>query len=263
MPTPETTRCLTLAQFLRGADWRLSLPHGRPYALFLWITRGQGRVTLLGRRHGFGAWSAILIPPGTLAMMDFGAQALGYAVMIPADAVDILPAEPHLLRVRETLSQAELTAVIDAMQREQSTHRPFGEEALLAHAGLLSVWLRRALSNEAPAPPPRAAERLAAAYCALIERDFRNGDSMADHAAALGVTPTHLSRTCRQTAGLTAADILTGRVLHEARVRLEDGDAPVRDVAEGLGFSSAAYFTRFIQKHTGAAPTALRRRAHQ
>ena len=68
------------------------------------------------------------------------------------------------------------------------------------------------------------------------------------------------TRTLRQTAGITAAEILTGRTLHEARGMLQDGSLPIGLISEMLGFSSAAYFTRFIQKHTGKTPTALRRR---
>lgn len=262
MLSTESTRCISLTHLARNGTWRLTLPHARNQYLFLWITRGQGRVTMLGRRRGFSAYSAILVPPATLSMLDLGVQTLGYAVLIPDAAGTTLPDEPQILRVRESMQQAELTSVIDAMQREQTTHRPFGEEAMRAHAGLLSVWLRRALAAEPETLTTKAAERLSAAYCSLIERDFRSGRSMAEYAGALGVTPTHLSRTCRQTSGKTAADLLTGRVLHEARIMLEDGAAPVRTVSEVLGFSSPAYFTRFIQKHTGVTPTTLRRRAH-
>ena len=136
-------------------------------------------------------------------------------------------------------------------------------DAARAHAGLLSVWMRRSLSSmeDGPAPRTPAAERLTAAFCALIERDFRLGKPMADYAAALGVTPTHLSRACRQVSGLTAAEMLTQRVLHAARDMLEGGDLPIRLIADMLGFSSAAYFTRFIQNQTARTPSALRQAA--
>mgnify|MGYP000047051284 CR=1 FL=1 len=51
-------------------------------------------------------------------------------------------------------------------------------------------------------------------------------------------------------AGLTAADLITQRVLYAARDMLESGDLPIRLIADMLGFSSAAYFTRFIQNQT-------------
>ena len=46
-----------------------------------------------------------------------------------------------------------------------------------------------------------------------------------------------------------------------ARDMLESGDLPIRLIADMLGFSSAAYFTRFIQNQTNQTPSALRQKA--
>ncbi|MCA0919745.1 helix-turn-helix transcriptional regulator [Pseudooceanicola nanhaiensis] len=263
MTDPAAPSLISLAQLSRGGPWRTELQHSREDHLFLWITRGQGRVLVMGRRRGLGPHNALLLPARTLMSLDLGKQVYGLAVRIPGGSVPFLPTQEALhLRVRDVLVQGEATAILDAMQREQSTHRPFGAEAARAHAGLLSVWIRRVQAQEPPAPQPNAAQRLAEAFCSLVARDYRSGAPMAAYATALGVTPTHLTRTLRQTSGMTAADILTERVLHGAREMLQDGDLPIRMVAESLGFSSAAYFTRFIQHHTKQTPSALRKQAH-
>ncbi|EAQ03303.1 transcriptional regulator, AraC family protein [Pseudooceanicola batsensis HTCC2597] len=256
-------RVRSLGQLTMGAAWRLDLQHARASHLFLWITRGQGRATILGKRRGVGAHNALYVPAGSLMSLDLGKQCYGIAVDLPAHETGIWPETPRHLRIRDVMAQNEVTAILDNMQREQSTHRAFGDEAARAHAGLLAVWMRRmlALPDNQPAPRIPAAERLTAAFCALVERDYRSGKPMADYAAALGVTPTHLSRACRQVAGLTAADMITQRVLYAARDMLESGDLPIRLIAEMLGFSSAAYFTRFIQNQTGRTPSALRQAA--
>ena len=104
-----------------------------------------------------------------------------------------------------------------------------------------------------------AATRITAAYCARITSHFHETMSMADHAEELGVTPTHLSRVCKESTGKTAADLLTERVLHEARCLLVGTTVPAQDIARHLGFGSAAYFTRFMQHHTKSTPSELRR----
>jgi AraC family transcriptional activator of pobA len=86
---------------------------------------------------------------------------------------------------------------------------------------------------------------------------------MADLAQDLGVTPTHLSRVCKDIAGQTAADLLTERLLHAARDRVERTDLPFQVIAAELGFGSAAYFTRFLHAHTRMSPTNLRRAAQK
>ncbi|MEO1365467.1 MAG: helix-turn-helix transcriptional regulator, partial [Pseudomonadota bacterium] len=80
-------------------------------------------------------------------------------------------------------------------------------------------------------------------------------------AAALGVTPTHLSRACKASTGRTAAELLTERTLYAARISLMETTVPIQDIARHLGFGSAAYFTRFMQQHTGQTPSALRQSA--
>lgn len=258
-----SARVRSFGQMTMGAPWRLELQHARASHLFLWVTRGQGRATILGKRRGIGAHNGLYIPAGTLMSLDLGKQCYGIAVDLPSHENGILPNEPQHMRVRDVMAQNEVTAILDNMQREQSTHRAFGDEAARAHAGLLTVWMRRTLAQAENQPNPRvpAAERLTAAFCTLVERDYRSGKPMADYAAALGVTPTHLSRACRQVAGLTAADLITQRVLYAARDMLESGDLPIRLIADMLGFSSAAYFTRFIQNQTKQTPSALRQKA--
>ncbi len=189
-------------------------------------------------------------------------QSFGLVCLIPTEGPLLMPDTPTLLRIREVQAQAELTGILETMQREQNNDRSFMDEALNAHGAMLTIWLRRAMiADDAPAPKLNAAERLVRAYAALIERDYTTGQPMAEYARILGVTPTHLTRTCRHCAGLTASDLLTERSLHAARTLLERGERPIAQVAVTLGFNSAGYFSRFVQHHTGMTPSALRKRA--
>lgn len=250
---------MTLAQLSRGTPWRIELQHSHDADLLIWTTRGQGRVHLMGRRRGLGVHNAVFVPARSLLALDIGRQGFAQVVRMPPSSIAGFPREPQLLRIRDVQMQGELTGLLDAMQRELNAGRPLADEATAAHAALLSVWFRRAMTALLdPEPRASAAERLVAAFAELVSRNYRDGRPMASYAEALDVTPTHLTRVCKQCAGLTAADILTERTLHAARTALADTDSPVRDIAMSLGFSSAAYFTRFIQHHTGRAPTALR-----
>ncbi|MCA0872072.1 AraC family transcriptional regulator [Seohaeicola saemankumensis] len=256
-------RLTTLAQLTQNGAWALELVHARPYAMLLWITRGQGLALLDGARCGVGAHNAIFIPAGQLMSMDLGRQTYGQAVLVPPGSGLVLPDSLLHLRVREVGAQNELTVLFESMGREQTADRPLCQSALQAYGALMGVWLRRQILTSAVEPPrPSAARRLVRAYFARLSDHYADGGSMADHAAALDVTPTHLTRVCRAETGKTAAALLTERQLHAARVLLTGTDVPVQDIARHLGFGSAAYFTRFIQQHFGQPPTRLRRAAH-
>ncbi|MCR9113024.1 MAG: AraC family transcriptional regulator [Rhodobacteraceae bacterium] len=261
MPHPQL---MTLQQWTGPARWRAVLPHSCAQHAVIWLTRGQGRCLLDGRRRGIGVHNAICIPAGHLFAIDPGAQTFGLVCLVPPGGPVLMPDEPQLLRIRDTRAQADLTALLDAMQREQNDAARFADEALTAHASLLTVWLRRAMiAQEAPTDTEKAADRLVAAYAALLERDFASGKVMQDYARELGVTPTHLTRSCKASAGMTASALLTGRILHAALDLLETGDYAAKQIATTLGFRSAAYFSRFIQHHTGQTPSTLRRAARR
>jgi AraC-like DNA-binding protein len=245
----------------QGGKWRTEALRSYSRPLLLWVTRGQGRITVAGVTRGYGPHNAIFVPAGTMHGFDMLGQVLGQAIFFPR-GVDLgLPADPLHLRLREATLQSEITALVDAMDRELQRGEPGMDRALFHHAGLIAVWLERhALKAEASAPPqrPRAAARLAEAYTALLERDFRTGKGVADYAAALGVTPTHLTRVCNETCGRPAHGLLQDRVLYEARHLLKESTLPVKEIARTLGFTSAAYFTRAFQAQTGMTPTEFR-----
>lgn len=253
-------RIQTIAQLGRGASWRLNMLHDRPQHLLLWVTKGQGLATVRGRRRGVGVHNALFLPANTLFSLDLGAQGFGQALTFPASTPIPLPRGPMHLRVRDVSAQSELTGLIEAMQREVSAARPHMGEALDAYGALVGVWLRRhAVGDGSGLPDEKASDRLVGRFADMVAQEFRSGRPMADYATALDVTPTHLSRVCRERLGRTASDILTERVVYEARLLLTGTELPIQDIARHLGFSSPAYFTRFVQHHTGAPPSALRR----
>ncbi len=260
MSDKEQVQFQTLAQMSLGGRWRTEQMHCLPHHLFLWFTRGQGRAILHGTRVGFVAHNAMFIPAGTLFSLELGRQCLGQTVSFAVDLPLPLPDSVQLLRVRDGIHQLELTALLETVQRELMAHRPLVDAALASYAQLLSIWLQRMmLESLAPKLRETATQRLVRQFCTLVVENFESGQPMAAYAEQLGITPTHLTRVCKQATGRTAADILTDCTLYQARIRLEKSNRPIKQVAEGLGFASAAYFTRFIQHHTGKTPSQLRK----
>lgn len=254
----DHAKVMTLVQWGHGDEWRLTLQHSCPRHALVWMTRGQGIAVVEGVRRGIGVHNALVLPAGTMFSLDAGKAGFGLVCEMPAQAAAPIPDRPQHLRIRDVIGQNELTAIFEAMTREQNDARPFAEEAVDAQAALMSVWLRRSMLAHPEDPTPGAAERLVRAYAALIERHYTSTRSMADHARTLGVTPTHLTRVCRRLSGLSAAELLTHRSLHAARDLIEAGERPMSQIAADLGFGSAAYFSRFILHHTAKTPSDLR-----
>ncbi|SLN37316.1 DNA-binding transcriptional regulator AraC [Falsiruegeria litorea R37] len=252
-------RLRSLAQMTQAGHWQLELPHDRSEHALIWLTRGQGTALLDGAKVGLGAHNAMFVPSRNLMAVSLGRQALGNVLLIPPGTALTLPEAPLHLRILDGTIQAELTSLFDAILREQASERPLSQSAMLAYCGLVGIWLRRNIETTPTSRRELASRRLSRRYFTQLTGSFSDGGSMADHAASLGVTPTHLTRVCKAETGETAASLLTGRILHAAHQLLGATEVPMQDIARHLGFGSAAYFTTFIQQHTGQSPRELRR----
>jgi AraC-like DNA-binding protein len=253
-------RLLAIPRLAAGGRWRVEAMRSLAEPLLLWFTKGQGRITMAGLTRGYTAHNAIFIPAGVMHGFEVGPQVFGTAVFFGRDSDLVLPATPLHLRIRENPSQVELNQCLDSIQRELDSTHPGHDRAAQHHLGLLGVWLeRQAARHSGEVLPSDAARRLVMRYTALLESEFRSGRGVADYAAALGVTPTHLTRCCKLTCTRPASALLHDRLLFEARRMLAETDQPVGGIARDLGFTSPAYFTRAFQHHTGKTPTAFRR----
>ena len=251
-------RFVPIARLAAGGRWRVEAMRSLSEPMLLWFTRGQGRITVAGTTRGYGAHNAIFIPAGVMHGFEVTPQVFGTAVFFGRDCSVTLPATPQHLRIRDAGPQMELNAILEAVQREMESDKPAHDRATRHHLGLLGVWLERQ-AGAGDVTKPDAVRRLAARYASLLEQDFRSGKTVSDYAAALGVTPTHLTRVCNQACGRSASALLQERVLFEARKLLAETKSPVNRIADALGFRSPAYFTRAFQHRTGQTPTAFRR----
>lgn len=257
-----TLRLMAIPRLAAGGRWRVEAMRAISEPMFLWFTKGQGRITIAGVTRGYTANNAVFIPPGVMHGFEVGPQVFGTALFFGRDTPVSLPETPQHLRIRETHAQQELNMILDSMARELGSDVPAHDRATRHYLGLLGVWLERQAVRGAPeTPKPDAARRLVARYTALMEREFRTGTGVGAFAAALGVTPTHLTRCCRVACGRSAIEVLQDRRIFEARMMLAETKLPVARIGEALGFTSPAYFTRSFQHLTGRTPTAFRREA--
>ncbi|EBA11014.1 transcriptional regulator, AraC family protein [Roseobacter sp. CCS2] len=244
-----------------AARWRTEAMRSHATGRLIHITKGQGRITVAGLTNGYGPNNLIYIPPHTMFGIEVGPTVFGQTLTLPD--VTGWPDTPFHLRLLDVDPQKELVTLIEAIEREL---QPNGDlRAANCHFGLLSIFVERQLGNRDPAQADArrqtAAARLVAKYTGMIAKDVRSDRSVASYATALGVTPTHLTRSCRKTCGRSALSLLNDRVYFEACTLLRDTQIPIQDIALRLGFGSPAYFTRSFQEKSGQAPRDFRRKS--
>src|SRR6056297_2889451 len=123
-------RLVPLQRLGVGGRWRTEAMRSYRMAVLLWVTRGQGRITVAGLTRGYGAHNAIFIPPGVMHGFEVTAQVFGTALFFNADAPVPLPARPLHLRIRDATAQSEVTGLLEQIQREIDRDRPLQERAV-------------------------------------------------------------------------------------------------------------------------------------
>ncbi|SEN66568.1 transcriptional regulator, AraC family [Loktanella fryxellensis] len=252
-----------LGQTVQHNRWRTEAMRSHATPRLIAFVRGQGRITVSGLTSGYGPNNLIFVPAGTMYGFELGPTVFGQMLALPAAMAAEWPDTPVHLRLRDVAAQKELQSLLEGLERELTSTRPHHLRAAHYHAGLLSVFVARQIAAQ-PVDAVRdradtSAARLVAAFTGLVAQGFRTDPGVADYAAALGVTPTHLTRCCRQTCGRSALALLTDRRHYEACVMLRDTAIPVQQIAADTGFHSAAYFSRAFQARAGTSPSAFRR----
>jgi len=255
----EFYKVTTLAKMRSDAPWRHATLHSDPRPQLFWFTRGQGRFSIGAVTRGYGPNTAVFIPAGVMIAVEISAQVQGVLLKLPFDPTLGLPTVPFHIRVSNVEAQSNFSGYIDMIERELAAHAPARDQALRAYGLLISTWIARQLAVQDGTILRDKTHVLAERYAALVESGYRSGNGVSSYAEALGVTPTHLTRVCRDACGRPALAILQERILHDACRLLVDTDMPARDIATELGFSSAAYFTRAFSKLAGYTPSEFRK----
>lgn len=145
-------------------------------------------------------------------------------------------------------------ARLDAELRER---RDGYRAAALAHLTLLLVDVAR-LAEGVVADLRLNREPLLSDVFAVIERRYTGPLSLRDVAAAVGLTPGHLTTRVRERTGRTVLEWITERRMLEARRLLATTDVPVAAVGRAVGVPDPGYFARVFRREHGVSPLAWR-----
>ena len=259
----ETLALTPIAKNPHAGKWRTEAMRSHSTPRLLFIAKGQGRITIAGLTRGYGANNLIFIPAHTMYGFEVGPTVFGQILSIPSAMATEWPDDHIHLRLRDVAAQKELMGLLDGLERELKTDLAAHTRAAHYRLGLLSVFFERQMEQvpeeASDTRGDTTAARLVAAFTDLIERDYRSDRRVADYAAELGVTPTHLTRCCKQTCGKSALELLTDRRHYEACVLLRDSRHPIQEIARDLGFRSPAYFSRAFLARAGKTPSDFRR----
>ena len=264
---PDVVHCETIAARSVLHDWTFAPHrHSRLHQVLL-IARGGGRGTMEGRDFRLKPMATINVPAGHVHGWEFKRGTQGWVVTIATEILDevIAPSE-GLSRVLSQAAVLRATPALRRLMQEIFTEydgRNFARAHVLkALSAALLGLVARQLAAQTSHGTGSAGDRLVDRFEALIDEHYREHWAVTRYAAALKVTPTHLSRLTREAFGCPASHMIRDRLVREARRQLVYTNMPVSKVAYSLGFNDPAYFTRTFTVATGLSPSEFREKVY-
>ena len=92
-----------------------------------------------------------------------------------------------------------------------------------------------------------------------VEQHFQRKHRPADYAKLLNVTVKTLNRTAKQHLEKTVSDMISERIITQAKHELFLNNKPIKEIALELGFHDVAYFSRVFKVQTGVSPDGYRK----
>jgi AraC family transcriptional regulator, transcriptional activator of pobA len=111
-----------------------------------------------------------------------------------------------------------------------------------------------------------ASDRIASLFIELLERQFPIESthqrlslrSAKDYADRLAVHVNHLNKVLKENTGRTTSEVISKRIIQEAKILLKQTDWNISEISYTLGFDELAHFSNFFKKHTALTPIAFR-----
>jgi AraC family transcriptional activator of pobA len=252
-------------------------PHAHPnYGQVIFVRNGRGVMNLEGTSVPFQGPCALLLPPECVHGLDYEIDAdrwvvtveMSYLIQINAKLREFLQlwSEPRIIPMSDSAEAAtEFYRLIRRVQQEvesRAVGHVAGTEALLTSLLLLLVRAS-GLGQSEEDGPTRQELGLADRFRELIDQHYRENLQLQDYASMMRVSLVQLRAACAAAAGQSPTKIIHARVIAEAKRNLIFGDMTMEQIAYSLGFSDAAYFTRFFRKEVGQTPSQFRLAARE
>jgi AraC-like DNA-binding protein len=160
----------------------------------------------------------------------------------------------------------ELAHTFEKMYKELSSNYAYKYDLLRNYVLELIHYGQKLQPATTLYPVQNASARVTSLFIELLERQFPiespqqklNLTTAKDYAERLSVHVNHLNKVLKENTGKTTTELISGRVIQEAKILLKQTNWNISEIADCLGFEEVAHFSNFFRKQTSFAPVTFR-----
>jgi AraC family transcriptional activator of pobA len=160
----------------------------------------------------------------------------------------------------------EINHIFSKMYKELSSVYAYKYDLLRNYVVELIHYGQKLQPVTALYPTHNASARVSSLFIELLERQFPiesarqklNLRTAKDYADRLAVHVNHLNKVLKANTGKTTTELISSRIIQEAKILLKQTDWNISEIAYCLGFDEVAHFSNFFKKQTSLAPLGFR-----
>jgi AraC family transcriptional activator of pobA len=175
------------------------------------------------------------------------------------------PGELPIFKLTEEDTK-ELEYIFRKMHREMETDYKYKYDLLRNLVMEVIHYGQKLQPMSALNSTQNASDRISSLFIELLERQFPVDSpqqklglrTAKDYADRLAVHVNHLNKVLKEITGKTTTEIISSRIIVEAKILLKQTDWNIAEIAYTLGFEDPAHFSTFFKKQTTFTPVAFR-----
>lgn len=264
-----------LAQHLKTNHELISHAHKHDFYLTVFFTKGKGIHVIDFQNYEVKAGSVFFLKPGQSHYWELSKDADGY-IFFHADLnqhqLSTVPIENfpfYSTNFHPPFLELEFSKInkfeneFRNLLKEFRQNAPFKERKLTNLADCLYIEFSRLYAQISPkelTSKSNAYLKQLLNFEKLIDLHYKTEKFPAKYADWMHITTKHLNRIAQETLRKTSSEMISERVILEAKRLIANNSMSLSDIALELGYEEYSYFSRFFKKNTGETLINFRKR---
>ncbi|MEC4005709.1 helix-turn-helix transcriptional regulator [Flavobacterium sp. SUN052] len=259
----------TFKNHLKNHDF-IEKPHRHDFYLLVLFTEGSGIHEIDFDSYSIQKGSLFMIQPGQIHNWRLSKDIDGYIVFYSQDIYNLYfgnktieeylffkstKSNPEILFDKEEFE--EIKVYFELMLKENSFSKFKRNDKILNLLDTINIEISRKYNLENNHKTSIYNHKIDQ-FEKLIEKNYKIEKSPSFYASKMNITLKHLNRICKTILNQTVTNIITKRVVLEAKRLLVDKNKSISQVADELGFDNYAYFAKIFKKENGISAKEFR-----
>ncbi|AZA82876.1 AraC family transcriptional regulator [Chryseobacterium lactis] len=266
----------TMKNHLVVGHRHIEKPHRHDFYAAVLFTKGKGIHEIDFQKYEVSEGSLFFLSPGQIHSWELSEDIDGYIFFCSQEFYEMHYVNqklrnfpffgsisfPRKLQLQATDLQQNIN-LFKALGKEHQSKNSMKEGFILSLMSQLFINATRLFSRDFETLESSAGLSYFKHYQdfeGLIEEHFAKQKSIAYYASLLGISSKHLNRIAQTVVQKTATDVITERVVLEAKRMLMYLDESLVEIAFRLGYEEYSYFVRVFRKSSGMTPTQFMRK---